>query len=374
MKTLVNYIDRVSRLRTPRMQATHSWSAVMLLVVLAGGLVSGCSKDVDAGAAATAVAPVNIFVQDVTEEQRALPIRSSGRLATKAEVRLSFKIGGYIDRVYVDEGRRVKKGARLARLNLSEIDAQVVQANSGVEKAERDLARAEGLYKDSVATLEQVQDARTALEVAAANLKIASFNREYAEIYAPASGRILKRTAEAGELVGPGQPIYLFGADREGWVVRVGLADQDIVKLAIGDSASLSFDAYPDEQFKGVVTELADAADPLSGTFEVEIAVKDPQNLLKSGFIARVDVYPSRGTSLYFLPIEALVEGNGEEGIVYMYDEAENKARKIPVQIERMLDTEFAVSGDLGGYGKIVTEGASFITGDGPVRVMPATE
>ncbi|MEM8485985.1 MAG: efflux RND transporter periplasmic adaptor subunit [Bacteroidota bacterium] len=377
MKTLVNLIHRVSGL--PKNHAAHltarqSWTVAVVLIVLGGSFAAGCGQDVDAGATATTVAPVNIFVQDVSKEKRALPIRSSGRLATKAEVRLSFKIGGYIERVFVDEGRRVKKGTRLARLNLSEIDAQVLQAKSGVEKATRDLERAEGLYTDSVATLEQVQDARTALDVAAANLKIADFNRAYAEIYAPASGRILKRTAEAGELVGPGQPIYLFGADRGGWVVRVGLADQDIVKLAIGDSASLSFDAYPDEQFKGTVTELADAADPMSGTFEVEIAVNDPMNLLKSGFIARVDVYPSRGESLYFLPIEALVEGNGEEGIVYVYDENENKARKIPVQIERMLDAEIAVSGDLGGYTQIVTEGAAFINGDGPVRVMPATE
>lgn len=374
MKTLVNLIHRVSGLPLSRFQASRPWIVAAVLVASGTGLVVGCGQDVDAGAKAANTAPVNIYVKDVSKEKRALPVRSSGRLATKAEVRLSFKIGGYIDQIFVDEGRRVKKGTRLARLNLAEIDAQVVQAKSGVEKATRDLDRAEGLYKDSVATLEQVQDARTALDVATASLEIANFNRSYAEINAPASGRILKRTAEAGELVGPGQPIYLFGADRGGWVVRVGLADQDIVKLAMGDSASLSFDAYPGEQFKGAVTELADAADPMSGTFEVEIAVKDPRSLLKSGFIARVDIYPSQATPLYFLPIEALVEGNGEEGIVYVFDEMEKKARKIPVHIERMLEHEIAVAGDLGGYTKIVTEGAAFINGDAPVRVMPATE
>lgn len=332
--------------------------------------ITSCSREVEADTSSTAVAPVNVFVQDISQERRALPIRSSGRLATKAEIKLSFKIGGFVDRVFVDEGRKVKQGARLARLNLSEIDAQVEQAQSGLDKATRDKDRAEGLYTDSVATLEQVQDARTAVEVAEANLKIASYNRKHSEIYAPANGRILKRAAEAGELVGPGQPIYVFGADREGWVVRVGLSDQDIVKLAVGDSSSLFFDAYPGQQFKGIVTEVADAADLMSSTFEVEIAIKDPGNLLKSGFIARVDIYPSKAEALYFLPIESLVEGNGEEGIVYVFDEAENRARKVPIQIVRILDNEIAVGGGLEGYSKVITEGAGFLNGDGPVQVM----
>ncbi|MFK7843946.1 MAG: efflux RND transporter periplasmic adaptor subunit [Rhodothermales bacterium] len=350
---------------TPAIMAAYALFLASTVV-----LISSCSRDVGADTAVPTAAPVNVFVQDISQERRALPIRSSGRLATKAEIKLSFKIGGFVEHVYVDEGRKVKQGARLARLNLSEIDAQVMQAQSGLDKAIRDRDRAEGLYADSVATLEQVQDARTGVEVAEANLNIASFNRKHAEIYAPASGRILKRAAEAGELVGPGQPIYVFGADREGWVVRVGLSDQDIVKLAVGDSSVLFFDAYPGQEFKGKVSEVADAADAMSSTFEVEISINDPGKLLKSGFIARVDIYPSKAEALYFLPIESLVEGNGEEGIVYVFDEVENRARKVPVQIVRILDREIAVGGGLEGYTKVITEGAGFLNGDGPVQVM----
>lgn len=336
--------------------------------------ISGCSKDVDAGTSEAAVETVNVQVHEISREKRVLPIRTSGRLASKAEIRLSFKIGGLVERLYVDEGQKVQKGASLARLNLAEIDAQVLQAESGLEKAKRDLDRAEGLYADSVATLEQVQDARTGVEIAEANLKIATFNRTHAQIVAPVSGRILKRTVEAGELVGPGQPIFLFGADREGWVVRVGLTDRDIVKLAIGDSASLAFDAYPERPFRGRVTELGDVADPMSGTFEVEIAIDDPGGLLKSGFIARVDLYPSRGEAYYFLPIEALVEGNQEEGMVYVLDEETQRARKMPVHIYKILDEEIAVGEGLEGYEKVITEGAGFLPGDGPVRVVPNAE
>ena len=345
-------------------------------ILMLGGaaLLTGCGRDAGAGAADSSNASTAVRIAEVTSRTQALPIRTSGRLAGKAEIKLSFKIGGIVERLFVDEGFRVRQGARLARLNLAEIDAQVTQANSGLEKARRDLARAEGLYSDSVATLEQLQDARTAVEVAEAALKIASFNRTHAEIVAPASGRVLKRAAEAGEMVAAGQPIYLFGAERGGWVVRIGVADRDIVKLAVGDSAELVFDPYPGHIFKGWVTEVADAADPLSGTFEVEVSVDDPGRRLKSGFIARVDVFPSMEEAYHVIPAEALLEADGQEGLVYVYDEASGAARKTPVHIARVLDEEIVVSEGLRVGDRVVTDGVGFLKGNGQVRVVQSAE
>lgn len=72
-----------------------------------------------------------------------LPIYRSGVLAASSEARLSFKTGGIISRIYVDEGDQVNVGQILATLNLSEINAQVKLAESGYQKAQRDLARIE---------------------------------------------------------------------------------------------------------------------------------------------------------------------------------------------------------------------------------------
>ena len=344
--------------------------APVLLVtgLLVTGLM-GCNRDVGAESNSVETVP-NVFVSSIEQRDQPLPIRTSGRLSSKAEVRLSFKIGGIVERLYVDEGRAVRKGGVLARLNLAEIDAQVVQATSALDKAKRDFDRVESLFKDSVATLEQYQDAQTGLDIAEANVRIAEFNRKHAEIKAPASGRILKRMAEQDELVSPGQPVFVFGSSQTGWVARVGLADRDIVKLALGDSAKLVFDAYPEQVFDGWVTEVADAADPMSGTFEVEVAIEDPEKLLKSGFIARVDLFPTKGESYFYIPVEALVEGNGREGIVYVYDEATQEAKKIAIQIGKLLESEIAVSDGLEDYDKVVTDGAAFLRADGPVQVL----
>ncbi len=306
---------------------------------------------------------------DVTQSARALPIRTSGRLAPKTQVQLSFKTGGLIDKFYVDEGSRVRAGQLLARLDMAEIDAQVQQSQSNFDKAARDAARMQALYRDSVATLEQFENAQTAQEVAQSGLRITRFNRRHSEIRAPANGRVLRRLAEVNELVTPGKAVLVFGA-AQGWVVRVGLADRDVVKLNLGDEAALHFDAYPDRPFKGWVSEIAEAADPTSGTFEVEVSVEDAGGLLKSGFIARVDLMPSDTAPLFFIPIEALVEGDGRDGIVYAVEAESEVARRVPVRIAEILGAEVAVTAGLDSVAAVVTEGAPYLTDGARIQIV----
>jgi RND family efflux transporter MFP subunit len=198
---------------------------------------------------------------------------ATGTLGPKEEIPLSFKIGGVVSRVLVDAGARVRMGATLAALDLSEIDAAVTRAQSAADKAERDLLRARRLYGDSVVTLAQLQDAETGGEIARADLETARFNRRHAVIVAPAGGVILRREAEPGELVAPGAQILVLGSNARGAVVRVGLADRDVVRVRRGDRASVRFDALPDREFAGVVAEIAAAADPLTGTYRVEVSI-----------------------------------------------------------------------------------------------------
>ena len=343
------------------------------LLILTTLLLAGCTEDTPAVSENRSEEYVPVQVTSIEKSSTPQPIHSSGRLSAKAEVRLSFKIGGIIDRIYADEGQQVRAGRRLAQLNMAEIEAQVLQAQSGFDKAQRDLDRVQSLLADSVATREQGQDAETALKIAEANLEIAAFNRAHAEIIAPSNGRILKRLAEENELVQAGMPLFLFASDQGGWVVRVGLSDRDIVQVSLGDSTHLQFDAYPGVLFRGLVSEIADAADPLSGTFEVEVQVEDPGQLLKSGFIARVDIYPNRENAFYFLPVEALVEGDGKEGTIYILSDTDSLAQRRQITIEHMFDDRLAIlAGDLENA-TVVTRGASFLKEGDRVRVVPDT-
>ena len=351
------------------MPFTHPLSPVppfASLLLLSAALL-GCGAEAERSAPdATDATPVRTAAATALIEP--LPIRTSGRLASKAEIRLAFKVGGIIQQIRVDEGARVQQGETLARLDLSEINAQVQEAKSALDKAERDLKRTRQLYRDSVATLEEMQNARTAVETAEARLQTARFNRRHAVIKAPESGRILRRHADEGEQVASGAPVFTLGSAQRGWVVRAGLPAADIVDVALGDSAHVVFDAHPDATIDARVTEIADAATPRTGTYQVELSIPEADVPLKSGFIGRVTLHPSGTTSFVTVPASALVSGDGQQGTVFAVDSASQTVQRRSVDVARVLDDRIVLNGGLSAGTVVVTAGGNGLSDGDKIR------
>jgi RND family efflux transporter MFP subunit len=312
---------------------------------------------------ATIEEQIPVKTQQVTAQTIAEPIITSGILSSKQEIKLSFKTGGIIQSIQVDEGQTVKKGQLLASLNLTEINAQVSQAQQAFDKAQRDLNRAQNLYADSAATKEQVQNATTGMEVASASLQSAKFNRQYSTIYAPDNGRILKRYMESGELISPGSPVFVFAsASKEQWILRTGVSDRDMVRMTMGDKATVTFDAYPGTEFSATVTEIAQMAEAAKGTFEVELTVDPQGKKLATGLVARVQVVPAHKTAAILVPIEALVEANGEKGFIYVLSNDKQTVKKTAVKIAGIYNNLVGISSGLQENATIITEGNNYLT------------
>lgn len=299
------------------------------------------------------------------------PIHTSGLLASKTEMKLGFKTGGIIERIDVHEGQTVQKAMRLASLNLAEIAARKEQASQAYDKAVRDFQRVENLYRDSVATLEHLQDARTAREVARTNLEIADFNLRYSVIEAPANGKILLKLAEENEIVAAGQPVFLFGTSGEDWVVKVGLPDRDIVRVSLNDRARIRFDAYPGQPFEAVVTQLGQAADPYTGTYEVELTLQHTPLELVSGFMANAEILPPQSDSCLQVPIDALVEAGEHLGIVFVVTGPVVHKRTVTIAgvSENLCIMEGLTPGEL-----VVTEGAPYLNDGDSVIVIRSSQ
>ena len=310
-----------------------------------------------------------IKVTRVIRENISFPVRTSGIVIPAKEIRLSFKTGGLINALYADAGTKVKKGALLATLDPAEIDAQVNQAASGYEKALRDYTRAKNLYRDSVATLEQLQNAETALNVSNATLEIAGFNRDHSRIIAPDDGVILHCLVESHEVIGPGYPVFVFGTTGTHWKIKAGVADKDFVRIGDGDSAQVSFDAYPDEKFKAVVTLIGEAANPLTGTYDVELDLLPAGRRLASGFIAGISIIPSRSESYFRIPVEALKGAEDRTGYVFVVSDS-STALKMKVEIAGIYDSWAVIASGLKGDEDLVTEGAAYLTDGEKVIVV----
>lgn len=267
-----------------------------------------------------------VKVMQVSPSTKPLPVHATGTVASSSEIKLSFKIPGIVSAMYVEEGQKVRKGQVLARINPTEINAQVRQAEIALEKAERDLVRAEALYKDTVITLEQLQNLQSARDAAGTQVEIAGYNRDNAVIVSNVNGRVLKRFADKGEMVGAGVPVLYVASGRGQQIIRSSLADRDVVKVALGDPATVFFDAWPGVRFEAEVSEIAATADPRTGAFDVELLLKPDEHKLLNGFVGRLDVFPKNQSPYLAIPIDAVVDADEDRISVYAANAARNKA------------------------------------------------
>lgn len=342
------------------MTARYSILALSLALAACAGAEAPAAEEM-------AAIPVRVTTPSYRSTEPAIAL--TGILGAKEEIPLGFKVGGVVASVSADAGDRVTEGQLLAALSLTEIESSVSAAREGRDKARRDLARAENLHRDSVATLSQLEDARTGLQVAEAQLRAAEFNRQYAEVRAPASGTVLRRQVEAGQLVGPGMPVFVLRVERNGLVLRAGAADREAVRLSEGMAADVNFDAYPGVRFSGRVARVGVAASPATGTYEVEIEVEQGTRRLSSGLIGRASITPRSSAAQATLPAEALLEVDGRAASIFVLTADGTRAERQRVSVLWLDGAVAAVSG-VDSSAKVVTAGATRLSDGTRVRVV----
>lgn len=289
-------------------------------------------------------------------------IHVSGQFTTDDETYLSFLSGGIIQKLYVKEGDKVRKGQLLATLDLTLVRATVSQAKLGLEKSKRDLERTKNLQKDGFATLEQLQNAQTAVDVAEEQVQSALFNLKYAEIRAVSNGFILRKMANQGQLVSSGTPVFQTnGAGSSSFKLKVGVSDRQWSQIHIGDAAEIQADVFKDRTLKAKVSRKSESIDPFSGTFTVELEIqgKLPEGLA-SGVFGKATILLSETSENWKIPYEALLDGNANDGFVFVSNDRKT-VKKVPVKIENLNQNEVEIGEGLEGYNYVIVSGGPYL-------------
>lgn len=340
-------------------------------------ILPGCA---DAHAESTPViaAPAPVPVRVVPVERVALehPLRAIGRLGHKHRFTLSFKNGGTVRSLLVQEGALVKKGQALAVVDRTEIDAQVAQARASLDKSERDRARVERLHATGAVAQIDADDAHTATDIAHAALAAALYNQAATVLVAPEDGRVDKRLVELGEQVAPGTPVYAMSGGNGGLVLRVGVVDRDLVDLSVGDPAQITLDALPSDELAASVSEIARVPSPTSGTYEIELRLAKADQRLASGMTAKAVIARRPGPALPVVPLTALIDANGASAAVYTLAPLGSgfTVQKTPIEIARLAGERVAVASGLSGSEQILSEGAAFVEPGRSVRPVEGSE
>ena len=334
-------------------------------------LLAGCGKKTSSAGSEKNEETIPVKVIALTKTEIIPVIHASGQFTTDDETILSFKTGGVINKIFVREGESIKKGQILATLNLAEISAQVNQAKSAAEKASRDYQRVENLYHDSVTTLEQLQNAKTGMEIAQQQLSAANFNLSYSEIRATNDGVVLKKVANEGQIVGPGMPVIQTSSKGQAdWILRVNMSDREWAQINLNDKALVNVSALNLDQVEGFVYSKSENADMMTGSFSADIKLKNAKALnIASGMFGKVEISCAHLSQVWAIPYEALLDGNANTGFVFVTKD-NHTAVKVPVKISGIEKNTVLISEGLENYSSLIVSGSAYLTDQSPIQVI----
>lgn len=333
-----------------------------LYTIALATLLNACGSQTEKTPLPAAGQAIPVTLAPVQQGGMSREITASGLLYTEDESKLSFKTGGVVSSVLVNEGDYVEAGQVLATIKPAEINAQVTQVQLSVQKAERDYQRLLNLYNDSVATLEQLQNAKTGLDIARQGLAAASFNEQYVKIYAPASGFVVKKLMHAGEIAGPGMPVvvlnHVSAASR--WILKAGVSDAAWASIRTGDSATVQFDAFPGKTFAASVSRRSLTADPASGSFTIELKIAFTGETPATGMFGRATIATAGTVQTTVIPYAALLEADGNRGYVFVTPDKKT-VQKVQVTLGKLYPDRVEITKGLEQYSHVVVAGSAFL-------------
>ena len=289
---------------------------------------------------------------------------ASGRVRVVARMTLTAQAAGRVTQVAVREGQRLRPGDLLAEIEdrearaaVAEAGAAVAQARGRVEqvrevsavvagerlreteanyaRAESDLSRIEALARAGAVAPRDVEEARRALEVAAAarsaaraqqrgataegadarvaagglrenqaRLAAAQARLVQTRVVASQPGLVLDRRVDPGDIVRTGDTLFELAADGETELV-IEPDERNLAWLRVGQTGKASADAYPDQVFDARITYIAPAVDRQRGSIEVRLGVPDPPATLRPDMTVSVDLTVASKSNALTLPTEA---------------------------------------------------------------------
>ena len=253
---------------------------------------------------------------------------------------------------------------------MNEIQAHVSQAKSAYEKALRDFNRVQNLYKDSVATLAQKEDAKTGLDVASEQLAVANYNLNHSEIKATDNGFILRKLANEGQIVAPGSPVFQTnGIAAGGWILKAGISDHDWSTIKVGDMAIVQSDVNPSHNIEASVLRKSEGVDPNSGTFFVELKINENYNgKIASGLFGKARIFPKYHSEMWVTPYQSIQEGNGDTGFVFVTNDLK-RAEKIEVNIFSLEKDSVYIDQGLENYKYLIVSGSAYLNNDSQIKI-----
>ena len=312
----------------------------------------------------------------VTEGQATTVLTATGYVEAEVKADLSPKITSRIIELNVTEGTRVKKGDVIARLDSTDLDAQLAEARANWVNAQAELERQKRVFDQGITT-KSALDAAVASEAATrARVQYVEALLDYTIIRAPFAGVITAKRAFVGEAVSP------FGSSPSGGgsggaiatlvefsslYVGADVNEANLSKLAKNQPAEITLDAVPDKTYHGRLRQIVPAADRQKATVRVKVAFLDGDDHVLPDLSARVSftAEPTQGKetrSRVVVPKATITQIDGKTGVFRFVD---GRAQFTPVTAGGDVQGQVEITQGLQGGEKLISLAGGATVKDG---------
>ncbi|HZX86722.1 efflux RND transporter periplasmic adaptor subunit [Bradyrhizobium symbiodeficiens] len=397
---------------------SHKWFILVVVVLLGlGGWQS----------ARTILGPA-IVVDQVKRGHLIETVVASGHVETPFRVEIGSQLTGTVQEVLVQQGEKVTKGQPLISLESRELKASVVQAQGAVAQAEARIRQIEELTRPSAdealtqakatllnaqktydrtaqlehngyATRAALDDAQKTLDVARAQMRSAQFQvytaspggsdyvmaqtllnqaranldtaesrLNYATIAAPRDGVLITRSVERGTVVQPGKALLVLAPAGDSQLV-LQIDERNLGRIALGQKAVASADAYPDRRFPAVITYINPGVDISRASVEVKLTVVDPPDYLRQDMTVSVDIEVAAKDDALVLPLRSVHDVLS--GAPWVLGIKDGRASQRPVKIGLRGNSHVEITDGLAAGDVAIPQNSGVLTGQRLRPVLP---
>jgi membrane fusion protein, multidrug efflux system len=325
------------------------------------------------GQQASATKPVSLPVTTVVSREFERTVRLPGDLVAYQDVAIHAKVEGFIERIDVDRGSAVRRGALLARIDAPELRARIDEAEAKVQTADAQRLEAEAALVSEQSTFERLKKASATPGVVAGNdvevaqqkaaaararVQAATRNVEatrqavrslrdveaYLHVRAPFDGVVTARSAHVGSLVGPGSDSIVRIQQVSPLRLVAPIPEAYVAAVRAGQPIQFTVTAFPGETFTGTLARTARALDVKTRTMPAELDVANGNGRLAPGMFAEVQWPARRSAPSLFVPRTSVATTTERSFVIRVRD---GVAEWVDVRRGATMDNLVEVFGDL---------------------------
>jgi HlyD family secretion protein len=266
-------------------------------------------------------------------------VSATGTVNAVTTVLIGTQVSGTIKQLYVDYNSTVKKGQLLAQIDPASFEAQVAQASANLLLARANLEKSKVALRDTLTTFErnkilygknfisksdldtsetvylsalaQIKASEAQVEQTRAALSLSQTNLRYTQIVSPVNGTVISRSIDVGQTVAASfqtPTLFTIAQDLTKMQIDASIDEADIGRIKTNQPVTFTVDAYPDQTFKGNVSEIRNAPTTVQNvvTYAVIVKVDNPELKLKPGMTANVSIIIDDKNGILRIPNAAL--------------------------------------------------------------------